>query len=68
MSFLEKYKNPAVFPTGVTNSNCMDDYFRNNGLCLGKGIGEGSYSKVRLCMVTDQTDGSQEIIACKVTL
>ncbi|XP_021948044.1 testis-specific serine/threonine-protein kinase 6 [Folsomia candida] len=66
MSFLEKHKNPDTFPTRATGLNSMNAYFKQNGLRLGKIIGEGSYSKVRLCIVTNDQDGPEQVIACKV--
>lgn len=43
MSFLEKHKNPDTFPTRATGLNSMNAYFKQNGLRLGKIIGEVDY-------------------------
>lgn len=50
--------------------NTLNAYLYKNGYRMGKVIGEGSYSKVKLCpRRSDNGDGDQSdpMVACKVS-
>lgn len=71
MSFFERYETlqrneTPSFPALPVRVSCINTYLKTNGLRLAKIIGEGSYSKVRLCIFSNGKDVQEKYIACKV--